>query len=390
MKLNRRSFLVGSTALSLTTALSACGSPPPGLDIRILQGSLPPQLVGAFHKTHPTAGPLRLTPADQPAQLFRLLQRWHSGQDGTPPQGLGQLWPFHRPDTGADLLSLGDAWLAAAIAQNLIQPFPDPQQWDQWSQMPEPWRSLVQRDDRGFPIANDPSGAQGQIWAAPYRWGSTLIAYRQDQCQGWGWEPQDWIDLWREEVQGSLALPDNPREVVGLALKSLGYSYNEPNPAAIPDLPQTLARLQRQVKLYSSDHYLQPLLLGDVAVAVGWSTDLLPLLVYDRNIRLVVPPSGTALWADLWVRPRGAAGDLGAVNHWINFCWDQSIAPKFAQLGQGTSPLALMQVAGDRPPRSPVLLPDPGVIDRSEFINPLPAAALAHYQTLWDTMRRSR
>lgn len=384
-RFNRRSFLLGSAALGLNTLLSSCGTPPAQFKIRLLKGSVPVQMVGAYQKLRQTTVPLDLLPEAQPAQLFTLLQRWDAGQDGTPPTGLAKLWPLRQPDTVADLVSLGDAWLPAAVRQGVIQPFPEPEEgepWLSWAWMPEFWRNVGRRDGEGFPSAT------GQLWAVPYRWGSTVIAYRQDQTQQWGWEPQDWDDLWREEVRDRLLLPDHAREVMGLVAKSLGYSYNQPNPDKIPGFTTKLAQLQQQVKFYSSNTYLQPLLLGDAAIAVGWSTDLLPLLAYDRKIRLVFPPSGTALWADLWVRPRTAAGDQATLNEWINFCWDPKIAPKFAELGKGTSPLGT-GVDPSTVSQSHILVPPQEVFDRCEFINPLPPETLAQYQDLWQKMRRN-
>ncbi|MGA1474237.1 MAG: extracellular solute-binding protein [Prochlorothrix sp.] len=385
-RFNRRSFLAGSAALGLNTLLSSCGASPRPFKVRLLKGSMPVQMVGAYRtlSAHNTTAPLDVIPEAQVSQLFRLLQNWAVGDEGNPPTGLGRLWPLRQPDTVADLVSLGDAWLPAAIRQDLIQPFPAVEaeaQWLSWNWMPEFWKALGRRDAQGFPSPD------GDLWAVPYRWGSTVIAYRQDQCRKWGWEPQDWDDLWRDEVRDRLVLPDLAREVIGLTLKSLGRSYNDLNPSQVPELAVKLAQLQRQVKFYSSDTYLQPLLLGDATIAVGWSTDLLPLLAYDRKIRLVFPPSGPALWADLWVHPRTASGETAAMNEWINFCWDAKIAPKFAELGQGTSPLGL-GVDPSTVSNHHILVPDRDRFDRSEFINPLPPAALAQYQDLWQRMRQ--
>lgn len=41
------------------------------------------------------------------------------------------------------------------------------------------WQQLVCRDAAGRP---DP---RGQVWAAPYRWGCLLIAYRRDRLARW-------------------------------------------------------------------------------------------------------------------------------------------------------------------------------------------------------------
>ena len=102
-------------------------------------------------------------------------------------------------------------------------------------------------------------------------------------------------------MRDRISLPDSAREVIGLTLKKLGKSYNTQQLDRVPNLKKELASLHQQVKLYSSDAYLQPLILGDTWLAVGSSGDLLPLLQTQKDIALVVPVSGTALWTDLWV-----------------------------------------------------------------------------------------
>lgn len=39
--------------------------------------------------------------------------------------------------------------------------------------LPARWKALVTRDNNGMP------SRKGQVWASPYRWGCTLIAYRK-------------------------------------------------------------------------------------------------------------------------------------------------------------------------------------------------------------------
>ena len=52
-----------------------------------------------------------------------------------------------------------------------------------------------------------------------------------------------------------------------------------------------------------STHYLKAFGIGDVWVAVGWSSDVLPAVKRMSNVAVVVPKSGASLWADLWVYP---------------------------------------------------------------------------------------
>lgn len=71
-----------------------------------------------------------------------------------------------------------------------------------------------------------------------------------------------------------------------------------------------LKTLNQQVKFYDSRNYLQPLILGDTWLAVGWSTDIIPLIERYHNIKAVIPLSGTSLWADIWVKPRNQSSEL--------------------------------------------------------------------------------
>jgi putative spermidine/putrescine transport system substrate-binding protein len=284
-------------------------------------------------------------------------------------------------------MTLGDYWLGAAIRQQLIRPF-DAADIDGWSSLPTQWQQLVIRDREGFV---QPDG--GLIWGAPYRWSTTVMAYRADRFEELGWLPQDWSDLWRPELQGHIALLDQPREVIGLTLKKLGYSYNESDLRAIDSLPSELAALHQQVKVYSSSAYIEPLLIGDVWLALGWSTDILPVMQRSREIAAIVPQSGTAFSADVWVQPQETdAAELDErIRQWIEFYWDPQVAVQLSLLSQGASPI----VAGLEPTELPaslleneVLLPTPEVRDRSEFLLPLTDDTAKAQWDLWLEMRQ--
>ena len=157
----------------------------------------------------------------------------------------------------------------------------------------------------------------------------------------------DWQDLWQPELRDRISLLDSPRETMGLTLKKLGYSYNTENLDSVPQLETELLALHQQAKLYSSDHYLEPLILGDTWVAVGWSTDILPLLKRYQNIEFVIPQSGTSLWADIWVKPSASptlsANDNESIpmlaEQWIDYCWKPQAAKQISLFTDGISPI---------------------------------------------------
>lgn len=386
--IDRRSLLRGIGALTVGQLLLGCGSQNQ-VDLRVhfLQNSIPAQLVNQFRNGLNRSIGLDLIPEVELAELFSQLQAQkiqpEDARSSTVPSPLnfGQDW-FSSETTQQDLFSLGDYWLGKAVQQGLIQPL-NPQQWSYWNQLPSRWKALVTRDRQG----NLAPTSQGQVWGAPYRWGATVIAYRKDKFKQLGWTPSDWSDLWRPELRRQISLPDQPREVIGLTLKKLGQSYNRQNIRQLPGLEAELRALHQQVKLYSSDAYLQPLVLGDTWAAVGWSTDVLPLVRRNNLIGMIVPKSGTALWADLWVQPALALKDVpqSPMNQWIDFWWQPQVASQLSRLSDAGSP-ALSSLNPQQQPLGRLFL-NQEQLNRSDLLNPLPNPTIDQYRTLWLDIR---
>ncbi|MBD2020973.1 extracellular solute-binding protein [Leptolyngbya sp. FACHB-36] len=388
--MGRRSFLTGASAMLLSQLLAGCsGQSQSTLTVRSLSGSVPPQILNEFRKGLSNAA-LNVSPEAELQTLFTLLQTWK--QEAKPPSA--SRWPSWVPFVGSseaaipDLVTLGDYWLEKAIQQQLIAPL-DPTQLQGWAQLPlnDRWKAIVTRNAQGQ------LDAKGQVWGAPYRWGSTVIAYRTDIFREKGLQPPtDWSDLWRSDLRRHLSLLDQPREVIGLTLKKLGKSYNTQDLGSVPDLDANLRALQQQAKLYSSSAYLQPLILGDTWLAVGWSTDILPIIRRNPNIAVVIPQSGTALWTDMWVRPAATSTASSLATQWINFCWQPSIAAELALLSRASSPAVLRTDRASLPQAlrdNPILLPDTAILEASEFLQPLPTATVQQYRDRWKTLRQA-
>ncbi|KAH9753895.1 spermidine/putrescine-binding periplasmic protein [Citrus sinensis] len=99
---------------------------------------------------------------------------------------------------------------------------------------------------------------------------------------------KDWKDLWLPELAGRISMVNSPREQAA---------------AGRIAVQQNLALLGNQVRLFDRTHYLKVFGIGDVWIAVGWSSDVLPAVKRMSNVAVVVPKSGASLWADLWAIP---------------------------------------------------------------------------------------
>jgi putative spermidine/putrescine transport system substrate-binding protein len=393
--MDRRSFLrlgVGSLGLS-SLGLTGCGIAATAPRVVGLKNSVPPQLVKRFRQLAANSPAAKLAYSQRPTlpEIFEQLQIWQQEAQGKRP--IAKPW-FSLPTWGQgaavdplpDLVTLGDYWLEVAVKQGLLEPLKT-DQWSRWATVDPIWQRLVKRDATGQLSDN------GQIWAAPYRWGATAIAYRKDLFEQHKIAPPtDWQDLFNPQLKGRISLLDSPREVIGLALKHLGQRYTDAagkpiDLTQVPELAPTLQALHQQAKMYSSGSYLQPLVLGHTWLAVGWTSELLAQLRTEPDLAVVVPRSGTTIWADFWVRPkRGNPSSDRSYNPWIDAFWEPEFAAKNALLSLSGSPLAARSPAiGEQ--RNPLLNLSDALWAKCEPLPQLDAAAAKQFETLWQQVR---
>jgi putative spermidine/putrescine transport system substrate-binding protein len=400
-QLSRRYFLRSSVALALSQLLSGCGGEGSISQVLFLENSIPPQSIRDFSKSLTKNRKIEFKPQTQIPQIFDSLValKQLKKPESQTPKILNELFNQIFPKSGVypNLTSLGDAWLSTAIKQNLVQPL-SRKSLPNWQKLPISWQKLVQRNAQGD-LADD-----GAIYAAPYRWGSTVIAYRSDKLAAKDLTIKDWQDLWRPELRDRISLLDSPREVIGLTLKKLGQSYNLNNLDGVENLKTKLEAellaLHQQTKLYSSDHYLEPLVIGDTWAAVAWSTDILPLLKRYPELKFVIPESGASIWADLWVKPQLPEAlsnkdnneQFETVEAWIDYCWQPQTAKQISLFTDGISPMLATLPSQELPQdlQDNVFL-NSAVLnsDRSEFLLPLKPETDQQYQDLWLKVRQS-
>jgi putative spermidine/putrescine transport system substrate-binding protein len=401
--MNRRSFLTTLTSLALGSGLASCqdGSQQV-LRLLALKGSIPSQLLGEFSKSiQPTSARVELVAEGQFKEIIIQLQEWHkTGSAEAKGLKIPLVPPTKSPEYIPNLVSIGDAWLATAIQEKSIQPI-DPKNLTNWNKLEARWQQVAQRDEKGI------SNSNGQIWGVPYRWGTTVILYRRDKfTENNILVPTDWKDLWNPQLKQRISLLDRSREVIGLTLKKLGSSYNTTDLSQAKNLKSDLEKLHQQVKFYSSDNYLQPLIMGDTWAAVAWSSDAIELIQHNPSVGAIVPRSGTAIFADLWVQPSlsdklspaeklvACSSDrIKLTNQWIDYCLQPKVVNQISLLTSSVSPLLTSMKPSEILPDirgNLLVLPPKNVLNKSEFICPLSAKSQIEYDQLWQEIRKMK
>ncbi len=168
-------------------------------------------------------------------------------------------------------------------------------------------------------------------YAVPYFWGTAGIAYRADLLP----EP---ITSWKQLVEPDefmrqkISLVKSSRDIIGMALKSLGYSLNSTEHNEIEEAGKLLLAQKPYVKSYSyaSTSEKSDLVMGNTVAAYMYNGDVLSLKEYNKNIEYVLPKEGGNVWVDYLVVMNGSARKELA-HQFINFLNQPENAAKHAQ-----------------------------------------------------------
>ena len=294
-------------------------------------------------------------------------------------QQLGQVYEGLRDMQGAgkrkrrhpaDLAVLGDAWLGPAVADGLLQPIVGAERSRWWGLLPPELRRLVRRDAAGG------GSSHGWVWGVPYRWGCAAIVYRKDKLRR---GVDGWRDLFRAELAGKVGFVGSTRMLLACALQSLGLSVNPDDLHRHPEVQQRLEALVRNVRVFGESDALKALEVGDVWATVAWTSPQVHNLVARNNkVGVAVPGEGTVLFCDVMVTPARSAESpprSPLTELWLDFVTQPARAEPHLGLSQGAASFHTLE--GGPPAGKGKLMPGPETLGRSEFLYPLPDAALA-------------
>lgn len=196
-------------------------SDPRMLDVQLrvvsLQSTFPKEWTGDFKRVLGPEAKVTFGMRPQLESIYR--EMGGSVSRGPARVSSNQTTPKPKSAARADAVTVGDSWLQYCISESLISPFPGAENASWFRRLDPAWSGLLRRDSKGFP---DPAGP---VWAAPYRFGCTMIAYDKRKLSRIGAAVEDWTDLFLPTLRGRVGMGRSSREAVGVVLKSLGKSY---------------------------------------------------------------------------------------------------------------------------------------------------------------------
>lgn len=225
-------------------------------------------------------------------------------------------------------------------------------------------------------------------YSLPFTWGTTGLIYNAEKLSS---TPKDWDYLWQNQAELSrqVTLLNDPREVLGAGLRSLGYSYNSQQTAQLQAAYERLIELKPTLATFTTDGWRDLMLAGDLKMAMGYSFDALNVADENPNIKYLVPQSGTSFWTDTMVIPAGAPNVEGAYQ-WLNFMLQPEITVALCERLYFATPnkQAFAQLPQELQ-ENPTLFPPESVLDKCEGIMPLSIEKEKEYARYWIKLKSS-
>ncbi|MDR2483214.1 MAG: extracellular solute-binding protein [Treponema sp.] len=160
----------------------------------------------------------------------------------------------------------------------------------------------------------DPANA----YTIPYGAGIQTIVYDPSKVKK---EITGYADLWDSSFRNSLGIVSNYRVVMGMALKTLGYSYNTEEKAEIDAAGQKLRQLVPNIKLMQDAGLSDALLKGEISAAVMYTNEAIEAKMANPRLKMIYPQEGIGFGIMAAFIP-SRAPNVTAAHRFLNFIMD--------------------------------------------------------------------
>jgi spermidine/putrescine-binding protein len=209
----------------------------------------------------------------------------------------------------------------------------------------------------------------GNEFSVPYLWGTTGLAYNKKIIT----TPVDsWDVLFAPQYSGRILMLNDMRECFTVALKRMGKSVNETDPAVLAQAADMLKKQHALVRAYDSENYDKTLESGDVVVAHGWNGQMAKVVQEKPDtFAYILPKEGGTIWMDNMSIPTSAKNP-DAAYLFMNYVMEAKPSAAivngvdYASANTAARPYIDPKILGDRN-----IYPTPDMIKGWEFLNDL-------------------
>jgi spermidine/putrescine transport system substrate-binding protein len=192
----------------------------------------------------------------------------------------------------------------------------------------------------------------------------------------------------RADLKGRITLLDDMREVLGAALRSLGFPLNSKDPAQLAQARDVARRWKKNIAKFDNEQYKSGIASGEFHLVQGYAGDLLQVADENENVVVKLPSEGTAFSCDDLCIPLDAKS-VDLAHRFINFVTTPENAAKNMEFIAYRAPnQSAYKLLGEDFRGNEVLFPSDELFAKCEPIDDL-GDALALWSKTWDEVKAS-
>jgi len=158
--------------------------------------------------------------------------------------------------------------------------------------------------------------------SVPYMMAPTCAAFLKSKLPN---PEPSWNLFARSEIRGRATLLDDMREVLGAALKNLGFSLNSTDPAELDAAATLVIQWKANIAKFENEQYKSGIASGEFHLVQGYAGDLISAQDENEDIEIVVPREGASFPCDDLCIPKSAK-NVSLAHAFINHLCDAEIA----------------------------------------------------------------
>ncbi|HUF61077.1 MAG TPA: spermidine/putrescine ABC transporter substrate-binding protein [Verrucomicrobiales bacterium] len=223
-------------------------------------------------------------------------------------------------------------------------------------------------------------------WSVPYMAAATGIGYIKGRVSN---PEASWSMFERPDLKGRTTLLNDMREVIGAALKHLGYSLNTTDVNQLGEAGNVVLKWRSQIAKFEGDQYNAGLASEEFLLCHGYAGDVLQAQEENDKVDFLIPKEGAAIGLDSLVIPKNAPQPALA-HAFIDFLCQPSHAAENMEeiyyLAPNTGAYALVD---EELRANPSIFLDPETRAKCEVIHDL-GEDNAKYIQVWDHIKAGR
>ncbi len=220
-------------------------------------------------------------------------------------------------------------------------------------------------------------------YCVPYLISFTGIGYNKDKVKNFR---PSWRMFEDASLKGRCVILNDPREGMGAALRTLGFSLNTVKQDEIDKAVKLLVEWKSNIAKFDVDEAKRGIASGEFWLIQNYNGDMLQAKEENKSVEFVIPEEGGSFSADTLVIPVGAAEPELALS-FINFIHSPAISARNMQFTKYLSPnLPAQKLLPEEFRSNPAVFPLPEIWAKCEVIRDL-GEANALYSKAWDAVK---